>query len=82
MEDSMWETIDCGLISVKLEDFLTKWLGNARSGPSVRPIRRPRTAGDVATFPGLGLVRDSYKEISLILNNILDKYINNKYKSK
>ena len=40
--------MDRGLISLKFEGFFAKWPGKARSGPSARPIRRPRKAGDVA----------------------------------
>ena len=36
------------MISLKFEGFFAKWPGKARSGPSARPIRRPRKAGDVA----------------------------------
>jgi len=47
--------LDRGLISIKFEDFFAKWSGKARSRPFIRPIRRPGTAGDVATLPGQGI---------------------------
>ena len=49
---NMRRGLHCGLIRLKFEGFFAKrpWLG--RSGPSARPIRRPRKAGDVATLAG------------------------------
>ena len=49
--------MDRGLISLKFEGFFAKWPGEARSGPSARPIRRPRKASDVACFPARGLIQ-------------------------
>ena len=49
---------DCGLISLKFEGFFAKHPKNARSGPSIRPIRRPGAAGDVARSQARELARN------------------------
>ena len=60
-----WERrLDCGLISLKSEDFFAKWPGNGRSRPFARPIGRPGKAGDVATLTGRGIGQDSLVKIT------------------
>ena len=54
---------DSGLISTKIEGIFAKWLEFARSGPCMRPIRRPRKAGDVAMLDADLLLRESFLEI-------------------
>jgi hypothetical protein len=49
-----------GSISLEFEGLFGKWLGLTRSGPSVSPIGRSRTASDVASFPGLLISQVSY----------------------
>ena len=58
---------DCGLISLKFEGFFAKHPENARSGPSVRPIGRPRRGRDVARSQARELARNRKEEISMIL---------------
>jgi len=52
--------LDCGLIRLKFEGCFAKRPQLARSGPSARPIERPRKAGDVARWLASFWRQDSY----------------------
>ena len=57
---------DCGLISLKFEGFFAKHPENARSGPSVRPIGRPRRGRDVARSQARELARNRKEEMLIL----------------